>query len=102
MSFPWSRAPTLQRAGHRVAFPNQSRSFDPAHGSVSFWGYASTIEITFQVPGPLLQTLQKDAGSDEASLLRAFDSHRAAIETAARTVYARNRQTFVRLTTADF
>lgn len=90
------------RSSHRLNFPNQSRSFDLAHGCIVFWGYAATIEVTFQVGGDVLRLMAPGTADDEASLLKVFDGHRDAIETAARTVYGRNRQTFCRLSQADF
>jgi hypothetical protein len=102
MNFPWTRRPSTYRTGLPLNFPNHSRSFDPAQGSVSFWGYAATIEVTVQVPGDMLQLLSPGSGQDEASRLQAFDSHRGVIETAARAVYGRNRQTFVQLSPGDF
>ena len=102
MDFPWTRERSTPRKSLPLTFPNHSRSFDQAHGNVSFWGYASTIEVRFQIGGDMLQRLAPGTTEDEASLLRAFDSHRGAIEKTARNVYARSRQTYCRLTQADF
>ncbi|SDG20313.1 Protein of unknown function [Paraburkholderia phenazinium] len=67
-----------RRKGLIVAlqFPNPSRSYDAARHCVCFWGYDNSREITFQVDDAVLRTLQPDAGSDERSILGAFDQVR--------------------------
>ncbi|WP_090682575.1 DUF1488 domain-containing protein [Paraburkholderia phenazinium] len=59
-----------------LQFPNPSRSYDAARHCVCFWGYDNSREITFQVDDAVLRTLQPDAGSDERSILGAFDQVR--------------------------
>jgi hypothetical protein len=102
MNLPWITSLAMHGANKPLTFPNHCRSFDPAHGTVSFWGYAATIEVTFLVPVDTLKGLLPSTVDNEASLLNAFDTHRDVIERAARAVYGRNRQTFIRLSQADF
>jgi hypothetical protein len=85
-----------------VMFPNRSRSLDSVQAWVSFWGHASTIEVTFQVDTRLLQSLAGEQLVDEASFLQAFDANRDSIEGAASAAYARQRMTFCRLDATDF
>jgi hypothetical protein len=83
-------------------FPNRSRSLDSVRAWVSFWGYASTIEVTFQVDTRLLESMAGSQLVDEASFLQVFDANRDAIEGAASAAYARQRVSFCRLDTTDF
>jgi hypothetical protein len=85
-----------------LAFPNASRSFDAERRAVRFWGHESQFEFTFYVDADALTRLSPQSASDEASLLRAFDAHRATIEAAAGKAHARGRQSFYRLGTAQF
>lgn len=83
-------------------FPNQSRSYDPARDCVSFWGHESAFEVAFQIDIKALRGMSPDATGDEGSLLAAFDRNRAKIQHVASLAYARQRKTYVRLSSADF
>jgi len=64
-------------------FPNRSRVFDPTRRAVHFWGHDSAMEWSFFVTEEALKRLQPNMERNEASLLLAFDAHRAAIHAAA-------------------
>jgi hypothetical protein len=85
-----------------VTFPNQSRSYDTTRNAVRFWGYDSAIEATFFIAADALQRLEPGAGSDEASLLRAFDTNRELICTTAAKLYARGSRGSYDLVASDF
>ncbi len=59
-----------------LQFPNPSRSYDASRGCVCFWGYDNSREITFMVNDATLRNLQPGVGSDERSVLGAFDAFR--------------------------
>ncbi|ALE56606.1 MULTISPECIES: DUF1488 family protein [Paraburkholderia] len=59
-----------------LKFPNPSRSYDAARHCVCFWGYDDSREITFMIDDAMLRNLQPGVGSDERSLLGAFDEFR--------------------------
>lgn len=73
-------------------FPNPSRSYDAYHHCVNFWGYDNAREIAFTVDRSVISNLSPNAGSDETSLLAAFDQHREQILTLARGVYVAGEQ----------
>jgi hypothetical protein len=88
-------------------FPNASRSYDETRHLVRFWGYDSTLEISFFIEAGALCKLMPQAGSLEAGSLEAdclesFDAARERIFDAARRVYARGRQGPYLLAAADF
>lgn len=83
-------------------FPNPSRVFDSTRHAVRFWGHDSAMEWSFFVTAEALERLQPNVAHDEASLLRVFDTNRAKIHAAAKTVYARNRKGSYELIAADF
>ena len=58
----------------RLNFPNVSRSFDANRSRVCFWGYDSTIEISFFVETEALKSLSPEIGSVEKEYLKAFDT----------------------------
>ncbi|MFP3569858.1 DUF1488 domain-containing protein [Paraburkholderia sp. SIMBA_030] len=70
-----------------LQFPNPSRSYDAARHCVCFWGYDNSREITFQVDDAMLRNLQPEAGSDERSILDAFDQFREKLHEIARNQY---------------
>jgi peptidyl-tRNA hydrolase len=81
-----------------LQFPNPSRSYDATRHCVCFWGYDNSREITFQVDDAVLRNLQPDAGSDERSILGAFDQSREKLLAIARKQYVngpQNRYTIV-------
>ncbi|CAN7451177.1 DUF1488 domain-containing protein [Trinickia sp. LjRoot230] len=59
-----------------LEFPNPSRSYDASRHCVCFWGYDNSREITFMIDDTVLRNLQPDVGSDEQSVLSAFDELR--------------------------
>jgi len=83
-------------------FPNQSRIFDATRRAVRFWGYLSSMEISFFVTEQALKRIQADIGIDEAGFLRAFDLNRDLIYETATKVHARGRRGSYDLVPADF
>ena len=75
-----------------LQFPNPSRSYDATRHCVCFWGYDNSREITFQVDDAMLRNLQPDAGSDERSILGAFDQFREKLLEIARKRYVSGPQ----------
>ncbi|MCX4163843.1 MULTISPECIES: DUF1488 domain-containing protein [Paraburkholderia] len=75
-----------------LEFPNPSRSYDASRHCVCFWGYDNSREITFQVDDAMLRNLQPDAGSDERSILGAFDQFREKLLDIARKRYVSGPQ----------
>jgi hypothetical protein len=73
-------------------FPNPSRSYDAARHCVLFWGYDDSREITFQVDCATLKGMQPALGSDERSVLVAFDEYRVKLLEIAKTRYVRGPQ----------
>ncbi|MGB5407658.1 MAG: DUF1488 domain-containing protein [Thiogranum sp.] len=73
----------------RLSFPNPSRSFDAESSRVCFWGYDSTIEISFFVEADALKRLCPEMSGAEAGFLKAFDAVRNRIQEVADKVYAR-------------
>ena len=72
----------------RLSFPNPSRSFDASHRRVCFWGYDSTIEISFFVGMDVLKRLRPDMSDTESGFLQAFDAASSQIHEVADKVYA--------------
>lgn len=72
-----------------LSFPNPSRSFDASNSRVCFWGYDSTIEISFFVEVDALKRLCPDMSDAESGFLQAFDTARKRIYEAADKVYTR-------------
>lgn len=87
-----------------VNFPNPSRSFDAARNRVRFWGYDSTIEISFFVEKDALKKLCPEMSDLEAGFLNAFDTARQRIHQVANKVYkhGRNGSYAYILTAEDF
>jgi len=98
--WPW-RQPANATNG-RVAFPNQSRSYDPTLRAVRFWGYDRSMENSFLVTSDALRRMEPDLQADEASVLRVFDRNRELIFRTAAKVYARGRRRAYNLVAADF
>jgi hypothetical protein len=85
-----------------LSFPNRSRSFDATRRAVRFWGHDSAMEWSFFVTEDALKRLQPNLERDEAGLLLAFDTNRAAIYEAALKAYKRGRKGSYELVGADF
>ncbi len=81
-------------------FPNQSRSYEPRHARVRFWGHDSSMEVEFFVDEDALLRLSPGAGTDETAILRVFDANRARIMDAARKAYT-GRLTHAFILSAD-
>ncbi len=73
----------------RLSFPNPSRSFDAGKSRVCFWGYDSTIEVSFFVEADALKRLCPEMNSVETGFLQAFDAARKRIHEVADKVYVR-------------
>ena len=74
----------------RLSFPNQSRSFDESKSRVCFWGYDSTIEVSFFVETDALKRLCPKMSDVEAGCLQAFDTVRKKIHEVANKIYVRD------------
>ena len=73
----------------RLSFPNPSRSFDVRRSRVCFWGYDSSIEISFFVEAAALKRLCPEMSDAETGFLKAFDAVRNRIHVVADKVYVR-------------
>jgi phage-related baseplate assembly protein len=82
----------------RLSFPNPSRSFDATRSRVCFWGYDSSIEVTFFVEADALKQLCPDISGAEAEFLNAFDAVRKRIHEVANKVYVAGSQGTYRYT----
>lgn len=72
-----------------LSFPNPSRSFDAVKSRVCFWGYDSTIEVSFYVEADALKRLCPEMISAETGFLKAFDAALNRIHEVADRVYVR-------------
>lgn len=72
-----------------IAFPNDSRSYDPVRKIILFWGYDGVIEKVFSIPVEALLKIKNLLHHDEASLLDIFDANRKLIYAIAAKVYSR-------------
>jgi hypothetical protein len=71
----------------KLSFPNPSRSYDADKNRVRFWGYDSTIEVSFFVETEALVRLCPGISGAEKELLKAFDSVLDRIHKAANKAY---------------
>jgi hypothetical protein len=71
----------------KLRFPNPCRSYDADKNCICFWGYDSTIEVSFFVKVGALSQLSPGMDSDETGFLKAFDSVLNRIHKAANKVY---------------
>src|SRR6516162_1862989 len=85
-----------------LSFPNKSRAFDATRRAVRFWRYDSAMEVAFFVTEDALKRVQPDMQSNEAGLLRAFDSNWDLICRRAAKIYVRGRKGSYDLVGADF
>jgi hypothetical protein len=74
----------------KLSYPNPCRSFDASSNRVCFWGYDSTIEISFFVGMEALKRLCPDMSDAESGFLQAFDAALTRIHEVADKVYARS------------
>lgn len=72
-----------------LSFSNASRYFDESRNCVCFWGYDSTIEVSFFVTTEALQMLCPEVGKAEPGFLQAFDTALGKIHKVADEVYFR-------------
>jgi hypothetical protein len=93
---------SFERTPMALSFPNKSRAFDATRRAVRFWGYDSAMEVAFFITEDALKRVQPDMRSDEAGLLRAFDSNWDLICRRAAKIYARGRKGSYDLVGADF
>ena len=73
----------------KLHFPNPSRSFDPDSSRVLFWGYDSSMEISFFLETAALKRLYPKMNCDEPAFLKAFDTARDRIYEVADKIYCR-------------
>ena len=71
----------------KLSFPNPSRSYDDVKNRVRFWGYDSTIEVSFFVEVDALLRLCPEMKGAEKEFLKAFDSVLNRIHKAANKAY---------------
>jgi ribosomal protein L28 len=83
-----------------IEFPNQSRSYDPSHRRVRFWGHDDSREVSFLVEAEALRSIDAQAGDEEA-LLETFDANWERIQAAARKAYSRRGNGFYVLAAPD-
>jgi hypothetical protein len=98
----WGAPSKAAKVDLALNFPNRSRSLDVAHDHVSFWGYSSTIEVTFMIGLDVLRDMAPSGLPPDEGLLETFDQNRAAIEKAASRAFSREHATFCRLNRSDF
>ncbi|MCX5495474.1 DUF1488 domain-containing protein [Kaistia dalseonensis] len=84
-----------------IQFPNRSRSYNETRGRIQFWGYDSTIEVSFFLDAGALQRINPSAARDETGSLGVFDANRDRIEQAAARIYSRRSGSSYTLTAAD-
>ena len=86
----------------KLNYPNPCRSFDASSNRVCFWGYDSTIEISFFVGLEALRQLCPDMSDAESGFLQAFDAALNRIHEVADEVYARHgKGSYACILTAD-
>jgi len=83
-------------------FPNSSRSYEPGHARVRFWGHDSSMEVAFFLEEDALFRLSPDMSSDETAILKAFDANRDRIMAATRKAYSGRRTHSFILSAEDF
>jgi hypothetical protein len=83
-------------------FPNDSRSYDERGRRVRFWGYDSSLEISFFVDVGALCKLLPQTKDLEDAYLEAFDVAKERIHEGARKAYGQSRQGSYLLAAADF
>ena len=87
-----------------LGFPNPSRSYDADRHRVRFWGYDSSMEISFFIEEAALFALYPRTQNAEDGILSAFDTARDRIMEVAARVYSasRGRQPAYALAASDF
>jgi hypothetical protein len=82
-------------------FPNNSRNYNAAKNTVTFWGSDRALELTFVVDRMVLIKMAGEI-SNEAGFLAAFDTHREAIEKAGARAYSRDNKLFQYISVDNF
>ncbi|MDR3376372.1 MAG: DUF1488 domain-containing protein [Ancalomicrobiaceae bacterium] len=82
-------------------FLNDSRSYDPSHQYVTFWGHDSAFEITFRLDHAALSRFAGNDTLSEAAALNAFDTNIAYIRSIARKLYQGNPKRYWELSAKD-
>jgi hypothetical protein len=85
-----------------LEFPNNSRSYDPASGSIRFWGYDGVLEVPFFMDSGVLFRIAPRTNKNEAGVLQSFDSNWDRIVRAAGKAYSRGRKGSYALSATDF
>ncbi len=70
-----------------LEFPNSSRSFDESKNRINFWGYDRTIEVSYFIGVDALKRFNQKVATQEAELLKVFDSEIEKIHKVAANVY---------------
>jgi len=83
-------------------FSNPSRSYDATRHAVHFWGYDTSLEVSFFVTDDALRKLAADRELAEKDYLKAFDTHSHKIHVAAGKVYERGSRGSYELGAKDF
>ena len=83
-------------------FPNESRSYDPRHHGVRFWGHDDACEVSFLVGEDALTQIDRTTARTEDGLLKTFDNNRERIIAAARKAYSRRGSGFYVLAASSF
>ena len=86
-----------------IGFPNRSRSYDPEHRRIRFWGHDASLEVQFYLEEDALLKLLPSTGSAETAILAAFEFGMGAHHRGRRADYApKRRGSFYVLSAADF
>ncbi|MGH6924642.1 MAG: DUF1488 domain-containing protein [Propylenella sp.] len=85
-----------------INFPNKSRSYDPRHHCVRFWGHDDACEVSFLVEEDALTRIDRATVQTEAGFLVAFDRNHERIIAAARKAYSRRGSGFYALAASSF
>lgn len=85
-----------------IDFPNQSRSYDPRHHGIRFWGHDDALEVAFLVEEDAITKIDRATLTTEADFLTAFDGNRDRIIEAARKAYSRRGDGFYVLAASSF
>jgi hypothetical protein len=86
-----------------LSFPNHSRSYDPVHRRIRFWGHDGAIEVPFFLDEDVIFILRPKTKNTEDEILAAFDSASERVFAAAGRAYAPGQsRSFYRLTAQQF
>ena len=86
-----------------LSFPNPSRSYDPEHRRIRFWGHDSAMEVPFFLEENAIFRLYPKTRNTEDGILAAFDAARERIFQVAAKAYAPGQhRSFYPLTANQF